>query len=58
MEDVTYTIDDVNLGGDDIQAEGADVAKKAYVNIEIDVDVDGNVKFTKHEKSEGYIVEK
>ena len=58
MEDVTYTIDDVNLGGDDIQAEGADVAKKAYVNIEIDVDVDGNVKFTKHEKSESYIVEK
>ena len=33
-------------------------AKKAYVNFEIDVDADGNVKFTKHEKNEGYVVEK
>ena len=58
LEVVRYTLDDLDLNGNDIQAEGADVAKKAYVNIEIDVDVDGNVKFTKHEKSEGYIVEK
>jgi len=58
LEVVRYTLDDLDLSGNDIQAEGTDAAKKAYVNIEIDVDVDGNVKFTKHEKSEGYVVEK
>lgn len=58
LEVVRYTFDDLDLSGNDIQAEGTDAAKKAYVNIEIDVDVDGNVKFTKHEKSEGYVVEK
>ena len=55
---VEYKLDDLNLSGADIAKEGADAGKKAYVNIVIDIDEDGNVKFTKHEQSENYILEK
>jgi len=56
--DVEYKLDDLNLSGADIAKEGADAGKKAYVNIVIDIDEDGNVKFTQHEQSENYILEK
>ena len=53
-----YTFDDLNLSGTVIQTEGEEVAKKAYVNVEVSIDKDGNVTFTKHDQSENYIVEK
>ena len=52
-----YTFDDLNLSGTAIQTEGEEVAKKAYVNVEVSIDKDGNVTFTKHDQSENYIVE-
>ena len=58
MPDVYYKVDDdLNLSGTDIETEGADVAKRAYSNIIVNIDENGKVTFEKHEKSENYILE-
>ena len=58
MPDVYYKVDDdLNLSGTDIETEGADVAKRAYSNVIVNIDENGKVTFEKHEKSENYILE-
>lgn len=55
--DIYYRdVPDLDLSGTDIETEGAAAAEKAYFNIVCKIDENGEVTFTKHEKSENYIL--
>ena len=51
-----FKLDGVKLSGTSIETEGAEAAKKAYINLDIDIDKDGNVKFTQHKQEENFIL--
>lgn len=51
-----FKLDGVKLSGKSIETEGAEAAKKAYINLDIDIDKDGNVKFTQHQQDENFIL--
>ena len=55
--DIYYRdVPDLDLSGTDIETEGAAAAEKAYFNIVCKIDENGEVTFTKHEKSENYVL--
>ena len=55
--DIYYRdVPDIDLSGTDIETEGAAAAEKAYFNIVCKIDENGEATFTKHEKSENYIL--
>ena len=56
--DIYYRdLPDLDLRGTDIETEGAAAAEKAYFNIVCKIDENGDATFTKHEKSENYVIE-
>ena len=56
MPSQVFTFPSIDLSGTSIETEGAEAAKKAYINIDIDIDKDGNVKFTQHKQDENFIL--
>ena len=56
--DIYYRdLPDLDLSGTNIETEGAAAAEKAYFNIVCKIDENGEATFTKHEKSENYVIE-
>ena len=57
MPSQVFTFPSIDLSGTSIETEGAEAAKKAYINIDIDIDKDGNVKFTQHKQDDNFVLQ-
>ena len=52
----SFTLPNINLSGTSIETEGADAAKKAYINMVFFIDKDGNVTYNSYKKDDNFIL--
>ena len=56
MPSQVFTFPSIDLSGTSIETEGAEAAKKAYINMVFFIDKDGNVTYNSYKKDDNFIL--